>query len=231
MIIVLSFVLAYVLCGLAHVTDNLGAEPLKKPSWTFQPTLGKMLFAGVTWPIADIVKENYGNPGKEISSIAAAAFSSIVHFTILTVWIWCCIIFSAYLFDNTILQIVSVVVLLLIGGKLILPWAMLFLMPVLMLAAAPIFIPIGLISLRRERRENQQIPWCKNCKHYRKSKRYENIAGGSWTAESMLPIGELPCAIAEDASDVWENHFNLDRKSRTLYPKNCEFFEARKERR
>jgi len=122
------------------------------------------------------------------------------------------------------LQVLSVAILLAVGGRFLLPWIGLL----LMLLVGIITLPISLVIPRKDESVNRDIPWCKNCTHYRKSERYEKVPGGLYLAATMPSVDELPCEIAKSASDVWEQYFGLDLKSRTLYPKDCRFFEPRR---
>jgi len=45
----LSLVLAYVMAGISQVTEDLAADPVRRPIWAIQPTFGKMLLIGITW--------------------------------------------------------------------------------------------------------------------------------------------------------------------------------------
>ena len=67
----------------------------------------------------------------------------------------------------------------------------------------------------------RNIRWCKTCKNYRKVRKYENIADGMWTNQQLPDSSCIPCKIINETTDVWKDFFMLDRKDRTLFPKDC----------
>jgi len=94
----------------------------------------------------------------------------------------------------------------------------------------PISLPIWLwhrLVGKAKNPDRSQIKWCKNCKHHRKSDRYEDVIRGLWRSELMPDSRDLPCNIAAEASEVWERYFHSKPNSRALYPKDCTLFRWR----
>jgi hypothetical protein len=217
-----SIALAYLLLGIIQVTDDLAADPSNRPIWALRPTFGNMIFVGATWIARPFIEALHKS--QRAREVAFACLNVTWILAISTGFIWCCITASVYLFNNILLQAIAIVVLFLIGVRVVMPWLNILLMPLMAIVA----IPIGLMFPLQDNRDNKTIIWCKNCKHYKKSDRYEDIISGSWRSASMPPSRDLPCDIAADASDVWERYFRLELDSRTLYPKDCRLFESQK---
>jgi hypothetical protein len=219
----ISIVLAYVLAGVSQVTDDLAADPLSKPMWALRPTFGKMLFIGATWFTRPFAEAVYSP--QVAREIAFAIPRVILSFSVMIAFVWVCIIAAEHWFDNLALRILSVTVLLFVGGRFVMPWIGLLMMPVTFLIA----LPVDWLFPLKESDKAKNVPWCKNCEHHRPSARYEDIIGGSWKAEAMPPISELPCDIANEVLDVWERYFRTELNRRTLYPKDCPHFKRRGE--
>jgi len=218
----ISLVLAYVLLGVSQVTEDLAADPLSKPMWALRPTFGKMLLIAATWFTRPFV--DAGHSQQVARGIAFAIPKVILPFAMVVMFSWVCIIAAEYWFDNLPLQILTVAVLLIIGGRVVMPWVSLLMMPVSWLIALPLD---WLFPLKESDNAKKALRWCKNCEHHKPSARYEDIIGGSWRAEAMPRISELPCDIAAEALDVWERYFSLELNHRALYPKDCPYFERR----
>jgi len=219
--ITISIALAYLLAGISQVTEDLGATPVDRPFWAIRPTLSKALFVGATWIARPFQKAGHSN--QIAREIAFGLFSVTLHLAVLTGFIWCCITASAYLFDNVALQVVAIVVLLIVGTRFLMPWLNLLLMPLTWIVA----LPLDLLFPLKEQVDVQQIRWCKNCRHHRKSAQYEDIIHGLWRSNSKPQGGDLPCNITLETSEVWERYFLSKPEIRTLYPKDCAFFEWR----
>ena len=161
--VLLSCILSYMLCGLGKVSESLRADPLQMPGWAFRPTLGKMLLVGITWPFAVIVNA---------PSVGFGIFVATLQFAELGLFAWCCITVALFLFRDFILQILSCGVFLLFGAYIIRP----------LVSMITIFIVTALVLpfsfFRTSDKINRDVPWCRNCTHYRKSPRYEKIPGG-----------------------------------------------------
>jgi hypothetical protein len=125
------------------------------------------------------------------------------------------------LVDNMLLRILTVAVLLFVGARVVIP----LLSPLVMIPASLLIaLPLDLLFPLKKAGETKDIQWCKNCVHYRTSARYEDVIRGSWTAEPMPRVTELPCDIADKALDVWKTYFLRDPKSRALYPMTALIF-------
>jgi hypothetical protein len=83
----------------------------------------------------------------------------------------------------------------------------------------------GVLTQRQKREgtwiDKKKIQWCKNCRHYRKIKGWEDSANGLWSRESIPEQGNLPCRIIQETMDIWHAYYSLERNHRTLYPKEC----------
>jgi hypothetical protein len=208
--------------GVSQVTEDLAAEPLSNPMWALGPTFGRMLFVGTTWFIRPFIEAAHS---KQVArSVAFACLNVVLTFVTTAAFIWACLIASDHWFDNLALQILTVAVLLTVGGAFVVPLLSLLIIPLTLILA----LPIDLLFPLKKDDKTKEIGWCKNCEHYRQSKRYEDIIGGLWRAESMPHSSDLPCDISEEVSKVvWERYFLRELNSRALYPKDCPFFRRR----
>jgi hypothetical protein len=59
-----------------------------------------------------------------LPSVGVGAFAVIYQFFVFSFLAWCCISVSTALFTNTLLQILSVAILLQVGGRFVLPFIM-----------------------------------------------------------------------------------------------------------
>jgi hypothetical protein len=112
-------------------------------------------------------------------------------------------------------------VLIVIGALFVLPLIRLIMVPLTLIVAWP----LDLLFPLKESKDAQTTKWCRNCKHHRKSKEYEDIMKGLWRSKTMPRSDKLPCNIALETSDVWERYYSSELSSRTLFPKDCTFFE------
>lgn len=219
--IAISIALAYLLSGLAQVTEDLAADLIDRPMWACRPTFSKAMLFGATWIVRPFSNARRSN---QLTRAVAFAFLSVtLRLVVLTGFIWCCITASAYLFDNLALQSVAVVVLLIIGTRVVMPWLNLLLMPLTLIVA----LPLDFLFPPKDKVDVQQIMWCKNCAHFRKLEQYEDIIDGLWRSKSRPQNGDLPCSILPETSEVWERYFLSTPESRPLYPKDCPFFKRR----
>src|SRR5258707_1963607 len=170
--ITISFVLAYLLAGIPQVTDDLAADPLHRPMWAVRPTFGMGIFSGATWFARPFIEAIHSN--QVARGVAFALLKVIFPLAVTAGFIWCCITASAYLFQNVVVQVAAVAALLIIGTRVVLPWLNLLLLPLTWIVA----LPVGLLFPLKERGDVQQIRWCQNCKHHRRSERYEDIIRG-----------------------------------------------------
>jgi hypothetical protein len=219
--ITISLALAYVLLGVSQVTEDLVADPLGKPMWAMRPTFGKMLPVGLTWFTRPFVEAAHSQ--QVARGIAFAILKVILSFATLTAYTWVCIVAAEYWFDNFAFRILTIAVLLLVGGRFVIPWVSLLIMPLTVIIA----LPIEWLFPLKKSDEAKNLKWCKNCGHHRPPSKYEDIIGGSWRAGAMPRIAELPCDIADKTLDVWKRYFLTDLNFRALYPKNCPYFNRR----
>jgi len=216
--ITISFVLAYLLAGISQITEDLAADPLSKPMWALRPTFGMMLFVGMTWftrPFVEALHEQ-----QVARSVTFAALKLLLPFAMTVALVWVCIAASEYWFENLALRILAVAVLLLLGARFVAPWLSLLMLPLTWIIA----LPIDLLFPLKKSGRTQEIKWCKNCEHHRSSERYEDIIRGLSRSKTMPRTSDLPCNIADEASDVWARYFRLEPDSRALYPKDCPYF-------
>lgn len=73
----------------------------------------------------------------------------------------------------------------------------------------------------------KKVQWCKTCKHFKKVKKFDDIVSGLWREKIMPNQENIPCKILEKTKKLWEIYFNLEQDKRTLYPKDCSFWEKR----
>jgi hypothetical protein len=217
----ISLVLSYLLAGVSQVTEDLAADPLSRPMWAIRPTLAKMLLVGITWIARPFVEAAHS---QQVARAVAFAIPKVVlPFALMTAFAWLCIMASEYWFDNLPLRILTVAGLLIIGGRFVLPWVSLLIMPLMVIIA----LPLDWLFPLKQTDKAKNLRWCQYCDHYRPSARYEDIIGGSWRAEAMPDITELPCDIADKTLEVWQRYFLTDLNSRALYPKDCPYFKRR----
>lgn len=217
----ISVALAYLLSGISQVIQDLSADFVRRPRWAERPTIGNAIFAGVTWFARPFLK--YMSDGQVARGVAFGLLTVVWQMGLLAGFISYCIRVSAYIFNSTIPQLATSAILIIVGGRLILPWLDLLFIPVLLVVRWPLDL---LFPLKQEI-DVGQIEWCGNCKHHRRSKEFEDHVKGLWRADSIPPRDKLPCNIILETTGVWERHFELQPNSRTLFPKNCPFFEKR----
>jgi hypothetical protein len=193
--------------------------------WALRPTFGKMLLVGTTWFTRPFVEAVHSE--QVARGIAFACLKVILPFVMMVTLVWVCIIVSEHWFGNLALQILTVAVLLTVGGRFVVPWLSLLTMPLSLIIA----LPIDWLFPLKKNDKTKEIRWCKNCEHHRPSERYEDIIGGLWRSESRPRTSDLPCDIADEASQVWGRYFLLEPGRRALYLKDCQFFEWRAGRR
>jgi hypothetical protein len=111
MIVFLSALLGYVLSGNAYVSEALHADLARKPPWAYQPTLSKIFSHGALWPLGEMINA---------PSVGTGAFAVTFQFLVLSFLAWCCISVSMMAFNYTFLRILSVAILLQIGGRVVL---------------------------------------------------------------------------------------------------------------
>jgi len=138
-------------------------------------------------------------------------------------FMWLCITLSTHLFDSTILRVIATAVFFVLGAFFVMPFVMIVLTPLMLLVS----LPLDWIFPSQDSVDAKSIAWCKNCRHYKKSKEYESTLGGLWNSSVLPPLDKLPCEIRSETVAVWDAHFSLEPRVRTLFPKDCPFFERR----
>ncbi len=218
--IVISVVVAYFLCSLAEVVSALTAEPAKRPQWAFRPSLATLIFYGTLWFMSPVLNMmSMARP--RAKGLIAGVLGATLQLAILTAVVWGCITLSQLITDTVILQTVIAVVMVLVLTPIAIPILTLVSTPLVAL----LMLPAGLLLPSGDK--PSEIKWCKRCKHYRKSKEYEATVKGLWQSEGVPRSDRLPCAIALETAGVWRRFYELETRSRTLFPKDCEFFEKR----
>lgn len=134
--ITISLVLAYVMLGVSQVTEDLSTDPISKSMWALRPTFGKMVLVAATWFTRPFIEAMHTE--QVARGVAFAVLKVIVPFAMLVAFTWICIIASEYWFDNLALRILTVAVLLIVGGRFVLPWVNLLMMPLSLIIALPI---------------------------------------------------------------------------------------------
>lgn len=140
-----------------------------------------------------------------------------------TGFIWLCITLSTHLFDSAILRVIATAIFFVLGAFFVLPFVMIAVTPLMLLVS----LPLEWIFPSQDSVDAKSIAWCKNCRHYKKSKEYESPLGGLWNSRVQPPLDKLPCEIRSETVAVWDGHFSLEPRIRTLFPNDCPFFERR----
>jgi hypothetical protein len=220
--IVISVCVAYLICGIAQVVGDLTADPVKRPSWAWRPTLGKVLVATAIWFTSPLVAALYSS--RLVARTFAFAFLGVIlQMIVLTALVWGCISISQHLFDSVALQATVATVMVIVGAPIVIPLLTLLMTPLTIL----IMLPLDLLFPIKDKVNVSEIMWCRNCRHYKKSREFEDVVSGLYRSGSMPRSDKLPCDIALETARVWERYYGLELGSRAIYPKDCEFFEQR----
>jgi len=218
--IVISLVVAYFLCSLAEVASALTADLGKRPQWAFRPTLGSIFLYGALWFVNQVVNTmSIARP--RAKGFVAGVLGAVLQLAVITTVVWGSITLSHLITDTVILQVVIAVAMVVVLTPIAIPILTLVSTPVVAL----VMLPVSLLFPSEDR--PRDIKWCKTCKYYRKSREYEAIPKGLWRSEAMPRSDRLPCGIALETAGVWGQFYELEPRSRTLFPKDCEFFEKR----
>jgi len=220
--IIISLLLAFALSGISQVIKDLGESALNRPGWARQPTISGALMVGVSWFTRPFIDAYYSN-GQMGRAIAYGLLGVIAQLSVLTVFFWGAITISGNYIDSTLWQAVAVGVILIFGAPIILPIASILIIPVTLIVA----LPLDLLFPLKSTKEAKNIKWCKNCLHYRKSKKFEDTISGLWRSEEMPSNEIIPCKIVMEAIDDWAEYYDMEPSNRSLYPKDCEHFETK----
>lgn len=218
--IIISALLAYVLSGISQVTKDLGGNVIDRPMWAMKPTLGKAILVAITWPTRPILEGSYST-GQLARSIVFGGLGVVTQMTVLTAFIWGAFTLAGLVFENLALQLILATVIAFIGSLFVLPLVSLLMVPITLLLAWP----LDLLFPLKSNTPVQDIHWCRTCKHHRKVSEYEDTMKGLWHEESRPRSDKLPCKIVLETSQVWDAYYETEPKSRTLFPKDCPFFE------
>jgi hypothetical protein len=220
--IVISALLAYILSGISQVSKDLAGRATDRPMWTTRPTVGKALLVGATWIIRSFL-ESIHQTGQIARGIAFGLLGITLQMVVLTFFVWGCIAAAATIFDSMLLRLVAMLALMMIGSFIVLPLINVLMVPMTLVLAWP----VDLLFPIKEATQAESIKWCRTCRHYQKSKEYEDLIYGLWRSKSMLRSDKLPCSIALETSDVWQRYFSSKSESRVLFPKDCPFYDKR----
>jgi hypothetical protein len=221
----ISIILAYLVTGAAQVIKDITSSPMDRPAWARRPTFGVAMLLMLTWCIRTFAENTTHTRGHvDARGIAFGFATIIVQVGLLAAFIWCCIAFATYLFGNAVLQIIVSAVFIVVGSLIAIPLLNLLAVPVAIIVALPLEVAF---PLKKEKSASQEEKWCKTCKHYRKSREYENIMRGLWRSAVLPQSDKLPCSIVSGTSGVWKRHFESEQKTRSLFPKGCSFFERK----
>jgi hypothetical protein len=219
----ISIALAFLLCGIAEAIQGLTHFPVRdRPGWAQHPTLAKAAFGAATWFVSPFL-EIYYSTGQKARAVAFGALGATTQMGILTGLSWLCISAATHIFDNTILQVASTAVFLVVG-VFVMPWVNLILVPLVTLILG---WPLGLLFPLKGTGDARAVRCCLNCKYYRRSRDFGDILGGLWQSETMPRSDKLPCRIALETSEVWLRYYSCEPHSRPSFPVDCPFFEGR----
>lgn len=219
-ILALSFALAFLLSGIAQVLKDLGQRSIDKPGWALHPSFVGTLLAGITWFTRPIL-DSYSSTGQKARAVAFGTLGVVTQLTVLTAFFYGAILLATSWFDSVLAQAAIVIAFLVLGTPIILPVASILIVPVTWILS----VPLDMVFPLKESKKSQDIEWCKNCVHYKKSKEYEDVMDGLWAAEEMPSGDKLPCKIVAEAMDTWIEFYARERSEKTLFPNNCSKFE------
>lgn len=219
----ISVCLAFLISGISQVSKDLGGRAIERRIWALQPTLGKALLVGATWFTRPFLEQ--AGHGQVVRTAVFGVMSVVLQMAVLTVFIYGCILIAEYFFDSAVAKVVAAAVLMAVGALFVLPVVSLIMIPVTLLIAWPLDL---LLPLKDKTAVANDVAWCRNCKHYRKAKEYEDIMTGLWRSESVPRSDKLPCAIPLEAADTWKRYYSFKPSQRALFPKDCSLFERRR---
>lgn len=219
-ILTISISLAFLFSGLAQVVTDLRRRGVDKPGWAIRPSIPLAFMVGITWFLRPIL-DGYALTRQKARATAFGILGALIQITVLTSCFFGAILLANIWFDSNLIRIIFVATIFIIGAPFILPIASILIIPLTLLLSLPLdlFFPL---------RKLQPLPllrWCRTCKHYRKSREYEETFNGAWAAEKMPRSDLLPCKIVMEAIDTWSEFYGRERSEKTLFPKNCARFE------
>jgi hypothetical protein len=136
MTILISLILAFILCGVTRVLTDLRSRGSGNPGWTEKPSLGKAFMIAITW-FTRPTPANIHPPGTRAKGLMFGALCSLIQFAMLVILIWAGITAVTQVFDNVFLQIIVV------AGFLAVLAA--YVMPVFTLAVIPLIVSLAVL--------------------------------------------------------------------------------------
>jgi hypothetical protein len=131
----ISVVIAYLWSGVSEVMKLLGSDIMNKPMWARQPTIWMIILVTSTWPFFQFINKAYPYSSR---AVAFASFSIIWQMGVATCFVWCCIIFSGYIFDSTVLRVITTSILFVVGALFVLPLFNFLMIPLTLLISWPL---------------------------------------------------------------------------------------------
>lgn len=146
--------IAYVLCGISLVLNDVSGRPIDRPSWAILPTLQKALGVGLLWFVRPTLDAS--SFGISTRAVAFGAFGALVQLMVTTALVWACAAISGMISEASIVRVLLSSVFLVV--------AMLFVMPILkiplMLITTVIAIPLDLLFPdHRQRERDEYVKW------------------------------------------------------------------------
>lgn len=221
----ISIALAYLITGVAHVIKDITSRPMDRPGWARQPTLTMAILLTLGWSVRRFAESAPRTHGRlDARGIAFGLYSIVFQVALLSAFIWCFIAFATYLFANAVVQIIVSAVFIVVGSVVAIPLLNLLAMPLAIILTLPIEL---IFPLKKEKDTSREERWCKSCKYYRKSREYENTMKGLWRSPVLPQTDKLPCRIVSQTSGVWGRYFESEQRTRSLFPRECSFFERK----
>jgi hypothetical protein len=209
---------SYVLLGYSMVQRDLRAHPFDQPFWAHSPSFGRALLLTLIWPYRSIAEARFdANPNRRV---AFGLFGSALELASMTGILYLSFLVIDRISHDTIVRWFLAIPILFIAFVFIRPILNVLLIPVTLLLA----FPLEWLFPMKDKVDTKSIAWCRNCKHFRKLKGYEDLIRGEWRATTMPPSDRLPCTATELTASTWAGYYALDPPKRTLFPNDCAYF-------
>lgn len=208
--------IAYLIAGIATAIKDLQASPIDAPMWTYKPTFKMLFFVIITWffwPIIDGMHDKFRN-----RKIAFGLFGSITQLVLLTFLVWISFSSANRITDLFVVHVLIACVLFVLLTLFALPLLTIPMMFVTLVLSWPLDWLFPLPD------NGKNIKWCKTCKHFNRSKEYEDSFKGIWRSKVMPETKILPCRIVSETIEVWKSYYSLETAKRTLFPTDCPSF-------
>lgn len=214
---ILLITISYFCAGLFSVIADLNQGPMDAKAWTRQPTFSKILFFSSIWFVVPIL-ETWPGQFNRARTIAFGLLGSVTKLASFTFYTWITWTLSCYITSNTIFQILLCLVIFSIVCLFIAP------LMVIPLSFITLILAIPLEWLFPLKDQSSNIKWCRNCKFYQKSSKYEESMKGLWWSTTIPDTTLLPCRVVINTSEVWQAFFKSPLSERALFPKSCPFY-------